>query len=96
MKVAIVKTGFTGAVHAKALKHLSGTEVIGIQESTPEKSKRAADQLDPPIPYNDWEPLLADEEVNTFHIATDEEGHQEIALCEAMSQRGETQSWVGF
>ncbi len=42
MKVAITGTGFMGTVHAEALKRLRGVEVVGIQGSSPEKSRRAA------------------------------------------------------
>jgi len=59
-----------GGVHAEALKRLSGIEVIGIQGSTPEKSRQAADRLDLPKAYDDWNALLADDEVDAVHITT--------------------------
>lgn len=70
MNVAITGTGFMGGVHAEALKRLSGIEVIGIQGSTPEKSKQAADRLNLPKAYENWEALLADDEVDAVHITT--------------------------
>ncbi len=70
MKVAITGTGFMGSVHTEALKRLSGVEVIGIQGSTPEKTKQAASRLDIPKAYDNWEALLADEEVDAVHITT--------------------------
>ena len=60
MKVAITGTGFMGTVHTEALKRLRGIEVIGIQGSSPEKSKAAADKLELPKAYNTWEDLVSD------------------------------------
>lgn len=51
-----------GGVHGEALKRLSGIEVIGIQGSTPEKSRQAAERLDLPKAYDNWEALLADDD----------------------------------
>jgi len=70
MKVAITGTGFMGFVHAEALKRMSGIEVVGIQGSTPDKSKRAAERLDLPKAYDTWDSLLADSEVDAVHITT--------------------------
>lgn len=85
MKVAITGTGFMGGVHAEALKRLSGIEVIGIQGSTPDKSKRAADQWDLPKAYHNWEALLADDEVDAVHITTPNRLHypQSVSALEA-------------
>ncbi len=70
MKVAITGTGFMGTVHTEALKRLRGVEVIGIQGSTPEKSKRAAEQLELPKAYNSWDDVIADTEIAAVHITT--------------------------
>ncbi len=70
MKVAITGTGFMGATHAEALKRLSGVEVIGIHGSSPEKSRRAAEQLELSKAYEDYQQLLADSEVGAVHITT--------------------------
>jgi predicted dehydrogenase len=70
MKVAITGTGFMGTVHTEALKRLRGIEVIGIQGSSPEKSKAAADKLELPKAYNTWEDLVSDPEVDAVHITT--------------------------
>ena len=59
-----------GGVHAEALKRLNGIEVVGIQGSTPEKSKQAAERLDLAKAYDNWEALLADKEVEAVHITT--------------------------
>lgn len=74
-----------GGVHAEALKRLSGIEVIGIQGSTPEKSKQAADRLDLSKAYDNWEALLADDEVDAIHITTPNRLHypQTVAALKA-------------
>jgi len=59
-----------GAVHAEALKRLSGVELIGIQGSTPEKSRAASERLEIPKAYDSWEALIADDEVDAVHITT--------------------------
>ena len=75
MKVAITGTGFMGGVHAEALKRLRGVEVIGIQGSSAEKSRAAAEQLEIPKAYENWEELIADDEVDAVHITTPNRFH---------------------
>ena len=70
IKVALTGTGFMGTVHTEALKRLKGIEVIGIQGSSPEKSKAAAEQLELPKAYDSWEDLVADKEIEAVHICT--------------------------
>ncbi|MDG2167617.1 MAG: Gfo/Idh/MocA family oxidoreductase, partial [Opitutales bacterium] len=69
-RVAITGTGFMGTVHTEALKRLKGIEVIGIQGSSPEKSKAAAEQLELAKAYESWEDLVNDPEVDAVHICT--------------------------
>ncbi len=70
IRVAITGTGFMGTVHTESLKRLKGIEVLGIQGSSPEKSKAAAEQLELPKAYAHWEDLVADPEVDAIHICT--------------------------
>jgi predicted dehydrogenase len=77
MKVAITGTGFMGTVHTEALKRLKGIQVIGIQGSTPEKSRRAAEDLELPKAYDTFEDLVADPEVEAVHITTPNRLHYE-------------------
>ncbi len=70
IKVAITGTGFMGTVHAEALKRLRGVEIVGIQGSTPEKSRAAAERLELRKAYDTWEDLVADEEIDAVHITT--------------------------
>ncbi len=59
-----------GGVHAEALRRVSGVEVVGIQGSSFEKSRRAAGQLGLPKAYGTWEELVGDDEVGAVHITT--------------------------
>tara|TARA_R110002096_G_scaffold147220_13_gene306955 strand:- start:835 stop:1974 length:1140 start_codon:yes stop_codon:yes gene_type:complete len=79
MKVAITGTGFMGTVHAEALKRVRGVEVLGIQGSTMEKSKAAADLLELPKAYPTFGDLIADPEVEAIHITTPNRLHFEQA-----------------
>ena len=74
-----------GSTHAEALKRLRGIEVIGIQGSTPEKSRLAADRLELRKAYDSWESLLADGEVDAVHITTPNRLHypQTVSALEA-------------
>jgi len=77
IKVAITGTGFMGTVHTEALKRLRGVEVIGIQGSSPEKSKATAEHLELPKAYPTYDGLVADPEVDAVHITTPNRLHFE-------------------
>lgn len=70
IKGAITGTGFMGTVHTEALKRLRGVEIVGIQGSSPEKSRAAAKRLELRKAYDTWEDLVADEEIDAVHITT--------------------------
>ena len=66
-----------GTVHTEALKRLRGVQVIGIQGSTPEKSRKFADFLELPKAYATYEDLVSDPEVDAVHITTPNRLHFE-------------------
>ncbi len=66
---AIVGTGFMGPAHTEALRRI-GVRVVGILGSSPEKSRRAAQNLGIPKAYSSYAEMLADREVHVVHIAT--------------------------
>lgn len=70
IKVAITGTGFMGTVHAEALRRLHGVELVGIQGSSPEKSRAAAEQLELEKAYDSWDDLIADPSIDAVHITT--------------------------
>ncbi|MEK0314621.1 Gfo/Idh/MocA family protein [Cohnella sp. 56] len=79
IKAAVVGVGFIGAVHIEALRRLNGIEVAGLMHSSPEKSRRKAEQLGIPRHYSNYEELLADSEIESVHICTPNNMHYEMA-----------------
>jgi predicted dehydrogenase len=67
--VAITGTGFMGPAHLEGLRRL-GVDVVGIQGSTPEKSKAAAQRLGLRKAYASFDEILDDDEVTVVHLTT--------------------------
>ncbi|TWT76586.1 1,5-anhydro-D-fructose reductase [Planctomycetes bacterium CA13] len=80
LKAAVIGTGFIGPVHVEALRRI-GVPVIGILDATVERSEMAATQLGIPRIYKDLNELLADDEIDTVHIATPNRFHYEHAAA---------------
>jgi predicted dehydrogenase len=78
LAAAIAGTGFMGPAHAEGLRRL-GVTVVGILGSTPEKSRRAAEQLAIGTAYDSYEQLLADERVQVVHVTTPNRLHYPMA-----------------
>ena len=72
--VAIVGTGFMGPAHTEGLRRL-GMNVAGILGSSPEKSRRAAQELGIPKAYGSYAELLADGEIESVHITSPNRHH---------------------
>ena len=72
--VAIVGTGFMGPAHTEGLRRL-GMNVAGILGSSPEKSRRAAQELGIPKAYGSYAELLADDEIESVHITSPNRHH---------------------
>jgi predicted dehydrogenase len=75
---AIAGTGFMGHAHAEALRRI-GAPLVGILGSSPEKSRRAADQLGVPRAYASFDELVADPAVEVVHVATPNRLHYPMA-----------------
>jgi predicted dehydrogenase len=76
---AIIGTGFMCWVHAEALVRI-GVPLRGVLGSSPEKSKRMAQQLaGAQRAYDNFEQLLADDQVRVIHLATPNKLHYEQA-----------------
>ncbi len=75
---AVVGTGFIGPVHAEALIRL-GVRVTGILGSRPEKSKAASEALGLPKVYTSFDEILADDDVQSVHLAVPNVLHYEMA-----------------
>jgi len=76
--VAITGTGFMGPAHTEGLRRL-GINPVGILGSSPEKSQRAAAQLNIPKAYVSFEEILADDDVQVIHITTPNRIHYPTA-----------------
>ena len=78
--VALIGTGFMGAVHTEALKRV-GVRLVGVLGSSPEKSQDAATALGYAKSYGSLEALLADPEVHAVHVNTPNRLHLSQALA---------------
>ena len=72
--VAITGTGFMGPAHLEGLRRL-GIDVVGIQGSSPEKSKAAAARLGLRKAYASFDEILDDDEVTVVHLTTPNRVH---------------------
>jgi predicted dehydrogenase len=68
-RAAVVGTGFIGLVHVDALRRL-GVEVAGIVGSSPERVREKARAHPLPEPYDSFEAMLADPDVDVVHITS--------------------------
>lgn len=78
--VALIGTGFMGAVHTEALKRV-GVRLVGILGSTPEKSANAAAALGYAKGYASLDALLADPNVHAVHVNTPNRLHLSQTLA---------------
>ncbi|MCA9248718.1 MAG: Gfo/Idh/MocA family oxidoreductase, partial [Planctomycetales bacterium] len=76
--VAIIGTGFMSWVHVEALRRI-GVRVVGILGSNTNKSQTAAASLGIDRAYNAYADVLADQQVDSVHIATPNRLHFEMA-----------------
>ncbi|MSU79372.1 MAG: Gfo/Idh/MocA family oxidoreductase [Gemmataceae bacterium] len=73
---AVVGVGFIGPVHVEALRRL-GRPIAGVLGSSPEKSRRAAEQLGLSRGYANFDELLADASVGVVHLTSPNRLHFE-------------------
>ena len=67
--VGVVGTGFIGPAHIEGLRR-NGIQVLGLVESTFETARIKAAELSIPRPYESFEAMLADPEIDVVHLAT--------------------------
>lgn len=67
--VGVAGTGFIGPAHIEGLRR-NGIQVLGLVENTPENARVKAAELGIPRPYDSFEAMLADPEVDIVHLAT--------------------------
>jgi predicted dehydrogenase len=77
---AIVGTGFMASVHAESLRRI-GVTVLGVVGSSPARAAEQAQSGGLPLPYKDFEELLADERVDVVHVCSPNHLHREHAIA---------------
>jgi len=77
-KTAIIGAGFMGPVHTEALRRI-GVDVVGILGVDNEESVSAAKNSGIPKAYNNFEEVMADENVDAVHLTTPNNLHYEMA-----------------
>jgi predicted dehydrogenase len=70
----VVGTGFIGPVHVEALRRI-GVQVRGVLGSSLEKSQQAAQAMNLPIAYADYQAIIDDPDVQAIHITTPNATH---------------------
>lgn len=80
--VAVVGAGFIGPVHVEGLQR-AGQKVVGILGVDQQESDGAADQLGLSKAYTSFDEVLADDQVQSVHIATPNRLHYDMA-CRAL------------
>ncbi len=73
--------GIARARHVPGFRALTGVELVGIANRTPESTARAAAELGIPRAFPDWEALVADPAVDAVVVATWPYLHAPIALA---------------
>ncbi len=70
LRVGIIGTGFGVKVHVPSMAYHDKFEVVAIAGRNYEKTKKIAAQLDIPKPYEKWEQLIEDKEIDIVSVTT--------------------------
>jgi predicted dehydrogenase len=79
-RVAVVGTGFIGAVHVRSAR-LAGAEVVGVAASTPQRSEEEARRLGVPRGYAAAAEAVTDPSLDAVHICSPNDTHAPLALA---------------
>ena len=77
IQAAVIGSGFIGPVHVEALRRV-GIPVAGILDADPVRSREAAALLGLPKAYASLDELLADDQVQSIHIAVPNRFHYDM------------------
>ena len=86
IRVGVVGAGFVSTFHLKAIRHVPGTQIVGIADLIPERAERQAKKFGIPRHYGSLNQLLEDE-FDVLHVATPGNTHFELALAGLEAQR---------
>jgi predicted dehydrogenase len=79
-RVAVVGTGFIGAVHVRSAR-LAGAEVVGVAASTPVRSEQEARRLGVDRAYDSADAAVGDDSLDAVHICTPNDLHAPLTLA---------------
>ena len=85
LQSAVIGAGFVGRAHIEALRRL-GVPVLGVLDSSPERSEAVRAELRLPRAYRSLEELAADRELNVVHICTP--NHLHVSQASALLHAG--------
>ena len=74
IRAGVVGVGFIGVAHVEALRRL-GVDVKGVVGSSMARARAKAENSGLPRPYESFEALLADPEIDVVHIASPNHAH---------------------
>lgn len=82
-----IRVGIVGAGHNTRTRHIPGlraiddVEIISVVNSSPESSRRAAEELNIPTTYNHWRDLVYADDINAIVIGTWPYMHHPVTLA---------------
>lgn len=80
VRVGILGTGFIAELHAAAFRTIQDAEITAVASPTPGKARRFAEKHGIPRPFEDYQDLLALNEVDLITIAYPNFLHEQITL----------------
>jgi predicted dehydrogenase len=83
--VGVIGAGFAGRIHARSAR-LAGGQLVGLVNSSPERSRAVADELGEGRAFPSAQELIAAPDVEVVHICTPNHLHAELA--EAVLEAG--------
>ncbi|RMH59203.1 MAG: gfo/Idh/MocA family oxidoreductase [Bacteroidetes bacterium] len=86
IQVAVIGSGFMGAAHIEGLRRVPGVRIKAISSIDRPRARELADQFEIPVVYDDWEAILADEDIEAVHNCTPNNLH--FAINKALVQAG--------
>lgn len=77
----IIGVGRFGSVHARALSHLNGSELVALSNRNPERLASAKSEFGVGACHEDYRELLANPDIDVVSITTHWKDHYEVALA---------------
>lgn len=81
INVAVIGTGFGGAVHIPALKHIPDTEIAAVVSRRESRAKAIAGRHNIPLATNDWRDVISDPAIHAVVIATPPYLHHQMTIA---------------